>query len=168
MSRAVSNASPLIYLAKIGRLDLLRDMFDEVLIPEEVRKEVVDEGRKLGRRDVFQVERALREGWLRTCPLKANVRSLGLHPGEEAVIFLGKQEGNCLILVDESAARTAARMLGLTPRGTIFILLKAVENGKLDMDGFLAELQSLVKAGFRLGEDVYLESVRKARELVQD
>ncbi len=167
MSRAVSNASPLIYLAKIGRLDLLRDMFDEVLIPEEVRKEVVDKGRDLGKPDVVQVERALEEGWLRTCPLKVKFGALGLHPGEEAVIFLGKQEGNCLILVDESAARTAARMLGLESRGTIFILLKAVENGKLDMDDFLAELQSLVKAGFRLSEDVYLEAVRKAKELVE-
>ncbi len=38
---AVSNSTPLIALSKIGRLDLLRNYFDEVLIPEEVYDEVV-------------------------------------------------------------------------------------------------------------------------------
>jgi hypothetical protein len=40
----VSNASPLIYLAKVGKLELLK-IFGEVVIPEEVKVEVVDSGR---------------------------------------------------------------------------------------------------------------------------
>ncbi len=44
---AVSNSTPLIALSKIGRLDQLRDYFDEVLIPEEVYDEVVRRGGNL-------------------------------------------------------------------------------------------------------------------------
>ena len=42
----VSNASSLINLARIGQLDLLRLLFDELLIPQAVWHEVVDEGVK--------------------------------------------------------------------------------------------------------------------------
>ncbi len=38
----VSNANPFIYLAKAGRLDILKVVFDEVLVPGQVKVEVVD------------------------------------------------------------------------------------------------------------------------------
>ena len=40
----VSNASPLINLARIGKLDLLRHLYGELVIPEAVWREVVIEG----------------------------------------------------------------------------------------------------------------------------
>lgn len=42
----VSNASPLIYLAKIGILNYLKDFYGSVQIPQEVKKETVDRGIK--------------------------------------------------------------------------------------------------------------------------
>ncbi len=36
----VSDASPLILLAKIRRLDLLKKLYSEVLIPKKVKEEV--------------------------------------------------------------------------------------------------------------------------------
>ncbi len=38
--KAIANATPLIALALIERLDLLRQMFDEVLVPAAVYDEV--------------------------------------------------------------------------------------------------------------------------------
>lgn len=40
----VSNASPLINLARIGKLDLLRQLYGELFIPEAVWQEVVTDG----------------------------------------------------------------------------------------------------------------------------
>ena len=40
----VSNSSPIIHLSKIGRLDLLKFLFDTIKIPEAVYKECVIEG----------------------------------------------------------------------------------------------------------------------------
>lgn len=41
----VSNASPLINLARVGKLDLLRDLYGEIIIPDAVWHEVVKDGR---------------------------------------------------------------------------------------------------------------------------
>lgn len=42
--KAIVNATPLIALALINRLDLLRVLFDEVVVPAEVYNEVVVQG----------------------------------------------------------------------------------------------------------------------------
>ncbi len=43
---AVSNASPLIFLAKIGKIHLLEKIFEKILIPEKVYNEVVVKGKE--------------------------------------------------------------------------------------------------------------------------
>ncbi|MBI5032494.1 MAG: hypothetical protein HZB51_18370 [Chloroflexi bacterium] len=40
----VSNASPLVNLARIGKLDLLHQLFGEFLVPDAVWNEVVIQG----------------------------------------------------------------------------------------------------------------------------
>ena len=60
----ISNATPLIYLAKIDKLHLLRDLFEHVIIPEEVYKEVVITGLKYGYFDAQTVKSAIEEGWI--------------------------------------------------------------------------------------------------------
>ncbi|WP_244083925.1 hypothetical protein [Desulforhabdus sp. TSK] len=56
--KVVSNASPLINLARIGRLSLLPRIFDRLLIPEAVWQEVVEEGQgQPGADEIRQGER---------------------------------------------------------------------------------------------------------------
>ena len=43
---AVSNSGPLIHLARIGRLNLLRQLLGAVAIPVDVKIEVVDREKK--------------------------------------------------------------------------------------------------------------------------
>ena len=40
MSQIICNAGPLIALSLLGRLELLKSLFDVVLVPEAVRKEI--------------------------------------------------------------------------------------------------------------------------------
>jgi predicted nucleic acid-binding protein len=68
----------------------------------------------------------------------------------------------------EISARTAARLIGLIPRGTIFVLLKALEVREISLNEFFGALSELVKHGFRLKEEVYLETVRKVREIAKE
>jgi predicted nucleic acid-binding protein len=168
MSRVVSNATPLIYLAKIGRMDLLKKVFEEVFIPEEVKVEVVDEGKRLGEKDAYIVEKAVRGGWLKVLTVEALEIPIKLEQGEVAVLSLAKRQGFREVLVDEVSARTAARLMGLIPRGTVFVLLKALEIEEISLNDFLDALSDLVRHGFRLKEEVYLEAVRKAREISKE
>ena len=165
MGGIVSNATPLIYLAKIGRMGLLRNMFGEVFIPEEVEVEVVERGKQLGERDAYVVEKAINDGWLKVSKAEVVEVPIELDAGEEAVLSLAKNLGLREVLIDEASARTAARLLGLTPRGTIYVLLKALEGGEMDFDMFLEVLNELIRHGYRLREEVYIEVVRRAREI---
>ncbi|GAI06844.1 unnamed protein product, partial [marine sediment metagenome] len=47
----VSDSTPLIYLGKIGRLDIIRDVFQKIYIPEAVFDEAVTQGKALNMSD---------------------------------------------------------------------------------------------------------------------
>jgi predicted nucleic acid-binding protein len=83
MDRIVSNATPLIYLAKIDKLKLLKGIAHPVYIPEAVYKEVVVEGKRLGEKDAYRVEKCINQGWLQIKEVK-NLFSFDfpLHKGE--------------------------------------------------------------------------------------
>ncbi len=79
----VSNASPLIYLAKIGVLGYLRDFYEDVQIPQEVKEEIVDRGMKGGYSDAFEKEILVDEAIARDA-----ARQLGLIPHGTIYIIL--------------------------------------------------------------------------------
>lgn len=168
MGGIVSNATPLIYLAKVGKIDFLKRVFGEVFIPEEVKIEVVDRGKLLGERDAYVIEKAIGEGWLKVLTTEIVEVPIKLESGEVAVLSLAKKLGLREVLLDEVSARVAARLLDLTPRGTVFVLLKALEKKEVDLNGFLEVLNQLIRHGFRLKEEVYVEAVREARRIVAE
>jgi len=87
---AVSNSGPLIHLAKAGLLHLIK-LYD-VVIPQEVKHEVVDVGKAKGYSDAFFIEKAVKEGWIKI--IRVNVdekfseiaRLAGLHEAEIATL----------------------------------------------------------------------------------
>ncbi|MFP3910225.1 MAG: DUF3368 domain-containing protein [Archaeoglobaceae archaeon] len=165
MKRIVSNATPLIYLAKAGKLDLLRFVFREVVIPEEVKVEVVDTGKSLGEKDAYIVEKTINEGWIKVLSGEILEVPIKLDPGGTAVLSLAKKLGIKEVLVDEVSARVAARLLDLRPRGTIYVLLRSLKERKIDLDEFLEILNQMVGHGFRLKEEVYVEAIKEARRI---
>lgn len=60
----VSDALPLIWLAKVGKLYLLREMFGKVLIEEEVKRETIERGKEEGATDALVIEDVVKEGWI--------------------------------------------------------------------------------------------------------
>jgi len=166
MNRVISNASPLIYLAKADRLDLFHSIFEEILIPEAVYAEVVSKGKQLGQTDAFLVEKAIEEGWISVRRVQeSHPVSIPLHPGEIEVISLALEVGVDLLIMDDARARAVAEMAGLSPRGTLWLLLKAVKENVLSFDSFLATLEAITRHGFYLGEELYLRVIREARRL---
>ena len=165
MSGVVSNATPLIYFAKIGRIDLLKKMFGNVFIPQAVKVEVVDRGKLLGEEASYIMEKAITEGWLKVLSVEMIKVPISLHEGEVAALSLAKKLKINTVLLDEVSARSAARLLDLTPRGTIFVLLKALEKKEIDLDECIDALDHLIIKGFRLREEVYLETIKEARKI---
>jgi len=169
MDRLVSNATPLIYLAKANKLSLLQRMVKQVFIPEAVYREVVIEGKRLGEKDAYSVERFIKHGWMIVQGIKIIYPvEITIHPGEAEVISLAKEKGIEVVLIDDAKARAASEMAGLKPIGTPWLILKAVKNHLLNFDQFLSTLEDIVQSGFYLKEEVYLKVVRQARELSGD
>ncbi len=169
MDRIVSNATPLIYLAKADKLGLLQNTVDQVFIPEAAFREVVVEGKRLGEKDAYRVEKAVNQGWLTVHEVKKLLSiELLLHPGEIEVISLAKENGIKAVLMDDSKARSAAELAGLQPVGTIWIILQNVKNHSIDFDEFLSTVEEIMQTGFYLKEEVFLKAVRAARQLRED
>jgi predicted nucleic acid-binding protein len=162
----VSNATPLIYLAKLGRLHLLKAFFQAVIIPEEVKREVVDRGKEQNSIDAFLVEEALKKGWIKIkkVQLREDMEALGIDKGEAEAISLAVELNSDEILVDQTHARLAATMFGLKPRGTIYVLIRALNEDIFDYDEYLKILEDLVRSGFRMSDEVYLEAVRLGKK----
>lgn len=127
----VRNAGPLIALAMIERLDLLRELYTRILVPEAVYREVVDDGvEKVGARQIASAE------WLeRTPDLVAPdpFLTMELGAGEAAVLTLAAQLNAPEVLIDErKARRIAEHAYGLKPKGTAGILVAAKRRGLLE------------------------------------
>jgi len=88
---AVSNSSPLVSLARIGRLNLLASFYKRILIPVEVQHEVTVAGRGLP-----GAEEVRNANWIEVAPQKSLAdpslaqvcRNLGA--GERGAILLAK------------------------------------------------------------------------------
>ena len=116
----VSDSSPLIALASIGRLDLLERYCGHVLIPPAVFREIVTEGG--GRAGAEDVRRA---AWIRTVALQEperlreidEIRATrpGLGMGEIEAMVLAHTIGADWILIDDPRGRRLAADRSLNP-----------------------------------------------------
>jgi predicted nucleic acid-binding protein len=169
MDKIVSNATPLIYLAKTDKLNLLKAIADRVYIPIAVFQEVVIEGKRLGEKDAYRVEKCINEGWLNIKEVDS-LLSIGfpLHYGELEVISLAVQEGIKKVLIDDAKARSVADLAGLHPVGTLWVIVQAVKNRMMDFDEFLSTLESIIHSGFYLKDEVYIKVIRTARQLTEE
>lgn len=126
--RWIVNASPVIVLAKAGYLNLLTDLAAEVLLPETVATEILS-----GSAD-DPARQAVEAGWgnrINIATIPATVQALNLDPGETAVLALALEQGGCTAVLDDGKARAAARSLGLSVIGTLGVVLRAKNEGKI-------------------------------------
>jgi len=167
----ISNATPLIYLAKIGILKYLRQLYKNIQIPPEVKVEVVDRGIEEGYSDAFVIEQALKEGWiiveglsdenLERARIYADTMKIDL--GESQAIFLALQKGEKEILIDQTEVREAAKSLGLIPHGTIYVLIRCCQRGFLTKEQVIDLLDLLIEKNFHISVGVY----RKALTMIE-
>ena len=154
----VSNASPLINLARIGKLDLLHDLYGELTIPEAVWREVVVEG--AGQPGADEVKGAT---WIKRHAVanRQLVHALQqeLDAGEAEAIVLASEMPAELLLMDERLGRETARHLGLRYTGLIGVLVEARRKGLISaVKPHLDALRDA--AGFRVS-DVLCTRVRQ-------
>lgn len=149
-ANAISNAGPLIHLAKANALHILQALYYTILIPDEVKTETVDKGKEKGHPDALQIEKAIRQGWIKTIQIQLNpdfqkaAKTAGLRNAEAAVIQYAYQN-RLTALLDDEPARIFAKALGITIRGTLGILLQATKNNILNHEVAIQTLDKLTE-----------------------
>lgn len=156
----ILDASPLIVTHKAGFGHLLARAGFRIIIPREVAEEVL--GGPLGDPAREWLSAPEISAWI--CPaarLDDRVTNLNLGRGETAVLSLAIGLENSEAIIDDSVARTAARHLGISLRGTLGVLIV------LQRQGLIASLPSAIDAIRAAG--LYLDeaTVRRALELAK-
>ncbi len=150
LMRVVSNSSPLINLAIIGKLSLLETFFSTVWIPNAVWHECVIEGAGKPGVDAIKEAKFLK----RSVPKDAALLRLlqrELDAGESEALVLAIEMQADLILLDERDARNIASIYELKTTGVLGILLRAKREEYItSMRAYLDQLQQ--EAGFWLDE----------------
>lgn len=128
MSRLVINTGPLIALAAaLDDLAVLETLYQEVLVPFEVCREIRAKGADGFGIAQFEEARGLTKIARTT---KVNPLLAGsLDPGEAAVIQVTLDEQIPIVAIDETVGRRVAKLSGLRLTGSIGILLKAHRQG---------------------------------------
>ncbi len=158
----VSDTTPLIGLASIGRFELLRELFREIYIPQAVYDEAVVFGREKGGAE----REVARAKWVKVKEVKdrlaVEVLLDELDLGEAETIVLAREINADWVLMDEKKGRRKLEQLGLQKIGTIGILLKAKEMGYVEM--LRPELKRLREKGFSISQHVIDAVLERANE----
>lgn len=158
----VSNTSPIFYLSTIGQLDLLYQLYNEIVIPTSVFNEITN----VGNTDVSAtVVPTL--SWIKTqsATNQAFVNTLiaELDPGEAEAIALAVELKADRLLMDEQLGRAAAMRVGLQVTGVLGILIAAKRNNLIqDVKPLLDAL--IEQVGFWVDEQLYTEVLQAVGE----
>ena len=152
----VSDTTPLISLLKINRLDLLKKLFGDVLIPQAVFDELTDDERFRLEADQIREKKFIVVKPVNN-PESTNIlkRATGLDQGESEAIVLTDELKADLLLMDEAKGRNVSAQMGLRIIGTIGILMAAYEEDELSSDEVRECIAGLQHAGRHIGQRHY-------------
>jgi predicted nucleic acid-binding protein len=158
----VVDSSALIPLAWVGRLDLVSTAFDEIRTTEEVREEVLAEGK----RGTVTLEKFLADVAVHDTPARAaEVASMeGIAVADASVILLAEADEEVLLANDRGLVEVA-RSHGVDCWWVTTLLLSCTKNGDLTVDEATDLLYDLVDEGMNLHPKVYSQVHKKLREL---
>lgn len=159
--KVISNSSPLINFAALGRLTLLRELYGAVVIPDAVYHEVVVAGQgQPGAAEVEQADWITREA-VSNPTVVAALHELGR--GEAEAVALAVENPGSLLILDERRGRLAALHLGVNLIGTLGVLLVAKRKGF--MSALAPEIEKLqTQVGFRIRPDLRAKVLQEAGE----
>ena len=142
----VVNSSPLILLAKIGRLDLLTGQADTLVVPQSVAQEILAGPSKDPSRIFLQKE---------TIPIIAipslpELLSWDLGAGETSVLSYAFTNEGWTAILDDGAARKCAQTFAIPTKGTLAVVIRAKRYGFISSAADI--LRQLKSHGFRIDE----------------
>lgn len=156
----VFDATPLIYLAKSGKLKRLEKFKEEKIIPKEVYEEVVIEGKRIGESDAQVIEKEIEKGTFEVKRVekgkfyKKLSKVPNLSKADKKVLALAYKESGKAIL-DEDYARSVAELEGIKNRGSIYLLFRLLKQGEINVEEVKRTVNKMVEEGWYCSTDLY-------------
>jgi predicted nucleic acid-binding protein len=148
----IADSSTLIALEQIGQLDLLMQLFSQLLVPPAVAQETA--------RSVTL------PAWIAVQtlgqPIGPQILGSSLGPGESEAISLALELGVQWIVLDDLGARRLAARLGLPVIGVVGVLLAAKRRGLVP--AVRPHLDALLSFKFRIAPSLYQNALIEAGE----
>ena len=160
----ILDASPLIHLTKIGKLEYIINLFDFIIISHAVYKEVIEEGIKAGYTDAILILNYFKNNKIKEITIENPDPLLEeyLHPGESESIQLADHL-KCILIIDEKKGRLIAEQKGiefLTTADGLYLLLK---EGLINFDFFKKNLTKYSADGW-LGAEIYQKYLEEGKK----
>jgi len=175
LGNIVSNATPIIYLAKIGRLHLLERLYENVIIPKTLQVQLISNDYP----EISVIKEAFRRGWLDVKELDEEalhflnrhlVDVAGIHEGEREAIAIAYTKHLPLIIDEnERTGRRVAKVWGIEVKGTLRVVIEAYERGIIAYHEAKEAFTQLLAQNFRVSAEIYetalniLERVRREK-----
>lgn len=155
----ISDTSPITNLIQVGKLDILEQVFGQIIIPEKVYEEL----------SVYEKQREAIENrnWILVKKVKDRDEVISLEKqldsGEAEAIVLAKEMNVDLLIVDERKGRKIAEEYGLKIIGLLGVLIQGKKKG------YLKELKPILdklieEIGFRVSEKLYNRILKEVDE----
>ncbi|OGL47520.1 MAG: hypothetical protein A2W05_03780 [Candidatus Schekmanbacteria bacterium RBG_16_38_10] len=156
----VADSSPLISFARAKKLHIIRNVYEEIIIPPQVYNEIVVKGkRKPGAEEIQKAS------WIRIQKPKNQFEVEKLKarfdPGESEAMILAV-ELKAVLLADEGVVIKEARKRGLEITSTLLILEEA--KNKHLIKSVKEELDNLISNGFRATAELIRNTLQKVGE----
>jgi predicted nucleic acid-binding protein len=161
--RAAVNASPLIFLSKLGMLDCLR-LYERIYTTQIVIDEI-KRGMDRGYQESLSVQKLVNEGFIIIGSTSKPKEGFGLDPGELSVIEMAKYKKIKEILLDDRSANKVAKYFGLKVVSTPFLLLKNLKLGIIELDEFKDAMERLIGFGYFISPNLYIDILKTAESL---
>jgi hypothetical protein len=154
----VSDSTPLIAFARIGELELLRRVVDQLIVPQAVWEELTAATNRAG---AAEIQNAAWIGARAVESVSPDLLQL-LDRGEAEVILLAELIDADEVVLDERAARAVALSRGLRIVGTAGLLVRAKHRRLIPTIRPLIERMQI--EGIRYSDRFVAELLRQAGE----
>ena len=165
----VFDATPLIYLAKVGMVSRVATARD-CCIPDQVYEEVVEVGLRDGHADARRIQVAIEEGVLRRTTVSDEATFARLQENQQlsdadAAVLTIATETDGIAVMDERYGRAIADAEGIRTRGTAYLVLTAAREGTLTSEEARTTIDAMVEAGWYVSPALYAKLLRKIEDL---
>ena len=146
----ISDTSCFIILSKIGQLEILQQLFGNVVTTPEIAEEF---GESL-------------PDWVEIVAVKDKYKQqlfeIQIDKGESSAMTLSLETENSLLIIDDYKARKLAKTLNINYTGTIGILILAKQ--KKIISSIKPILEKIKETNFRISAELELQALIEAKE----